>query len=248
MKFIALVLFSVFVYCSADAPPGGMHEMFGKKIDEALKRKHGDSYAGTADDSCAKACITAPPQGFGKYLVKFKEPKLEDLKEIYDKEMLTKVCGYSNKTAACIRACPETQRRTFMRNVFAPIKYMCEDTKFVEYAPCYKETIEIMQPVCLADDKCGPKKTALVTNIQAYKAANPKTKPVIETAVDSFCQLADCGIDCSEAKRIEKCGADANTVLKGFYKELVKSAKEARYFSPRDFVIDIPASCDQVGN
>jgi len=247
MKFVALVLFSVFAYCWADAPAGGMHEMVSKKIDEALKRKYGDSFA-ASDDSCAKACITSPPQGFGKYLVKFKEPKAEDLKELYDKEMLTKVCTYSNKTAACIRACPETQRRAFMRNIFAPIKYMCEDTKFVEYSPCYKETFEIMQPICIADDKCGAKKTKLTTDFGAYKAQTTKTKPVVETMVDSFCQLVDCGVDCGNDKRIEKCGADANTVLRGFYKELVKSAKDTRYFSPRDFVVDIPASCDHIGH
>lgn len=230
-----------------DGPPG-LQDMFNAQIDKALKRKLGDSYTGTADDSCAKACVTKPPEGFGKFLIKFKEPKIDDIKEIYNKELLTKVCAFTNTTALCVRQCPETQRRTFLREVFAPIKYACEETDFVAHTDCYKENIEAMQPICMAADKCGPKKDAMTASFGAYKAAADKTKPVIEAMVGSFCELVDCGLDCGDARRIEKCGAPANTVLRGFYKKMVEAAEHTRYFSPRDFVIDVPASCNHIGH
>lgn len=50
------------------------------------------SYTATEADACARACIKDPPAELGGLLGKWKEPSFEHLKDLYNKERLTKVC------------------------------------------------------------------------------------------------------------------------------------------------------------
>jgi hypothetical protein len=105
-----------------------------------------------------------------------------------------------------------------------------------------------MKDTCKSPEKCGAKKTAFTEALAAYKAASPKTKEVIESMVTKLCSGIDCALDCTNAKRIEKCGADKNKVLRTFYHELEEAVKAARYMTPRDFVIDWPTECEHIGH
>jgi hypothetical protein len=254
MKFVALALLFVCVQCRPDgetAFPGLEHldDLFNAGIDRALKRKHGDTYTATEADACARACIKDPPTELGTLLGKFKEtPGLGNLKDLYNKERLTKICTHTNVTGACVRACPDGQRKDYMKKIFKPVKYMCAESNFVENAPCYHDVWEEMKDVCKSPEKCGPKKASFEEALAAYKAANPKTKEVIEGMVSKLCSGIDCALDCANDKRIEKCGADKNKVLRHFYHELEEAVKAARYMTPRETVSDWPAECEHIGH
>jgi len=258
MKF-AVVLALLFAYVQC-LPGGGDHaehtfpgldhldDLLNAGIDRALKRKHGDTYTATEADACAKACIHDPPAELGHLLAKWKEPSLGHLKDLYNQERLTKICAHANTTGACVRACPEGQRRDYMKKIFKPVKYMCSESKFLEYTPCYKTVWEEHRNICASAEKCGAKKEAFKEAFAAYKAATPKTKVVVETMVSKLCSGIDCALDCSNDKRVEKCGAEQNKVLRHFYHELEEAVKVGRYMSPRDFVIDWPAECEHIGH
>jgi hypothetical protein len=253
MKLVLLaLLFVVYVESRPDAEHhidvSHLDEMLSAGIDRALKRKEGDGYTATPSDDCVKACAHDPPAEVGALLAKWKEPSLGHLKDLYNKERLTKICTHANTTGACVRACPDGKRKEYVKKLFKPIKYMCAESHFVDYSPCYHDVWEEMKEVCKGADKCGPKKAAFKEALDAYKAASPKTKAGAESMVSKLCAGIDCALDCADAKRIEKCGADKNTVLRHFYHELEDSLKEARYMSPRDFVIDWPTECDHIGH
>jgi len=246
MKFIVLALLFVYAQCRPDLPaPESMKDHWNKAMDKALKRRYGDSYTAGADDECSKARQKPPPPGFAQHLIHFKDPKLENIAHIYDKELLTKVCQYANETASCVKACPDTQRRAYLREVFAPIKYLCSDSHIVENADCYKQALTEAGPGC-ASGECAAKKTALTESFNAYKTAEPKTKALAEAFVGNLCDMFRCGVFCGDAVRTAKCGAQANTEIHNFYKEIAKSFEAVRFLSPRDYVIDVPQQCKVV--
>jgi hypothetical protein len=246
MKLLLLTLCFVYAQCRPDLPaPEAMKDKWNKAMETALKRKFGESYAASPDDACSQACQKPPPPGFGQHLLKFKDPKLEDMKEIYNKDLLTKICQYANETSTCVKACPDTQRRAFLREVFAPIKYLCADSHIVEHADCYRQALEEAGPGCLSGE-CAPKKAALTESYNAYKSAEPKTKALAEAFVGNLCDMFRCGVFCGDTVRTQKCGAEANQEIHNFYKEIAKSFEAIRYLSPRDYVIDVPQQCKVV--
>jgi len=257
MKFVLLALFFVvYVECRPESPTHEHHhvdvahlvEVLSAGIDRALKRQEGDAYVATPSDACVRECGNHPPEEFGTTVAKWKEPSLGHLKDLYNKERLTKICAHANTTGTCVRACPDGKRKEYVKKVFKPLKYMCAESHFVDYSTCYHDVWEEMKDVCKAADKCGAKKAAFKEAFEAYKAASPKTKAGAESMVSKLCAGIDCALDCANAKRIEKCGAEQNKVLRHFYHELEEGMKEARFMSPRDFVIDWPAECEHIGH
>jgi hypothetical protein len=241
LLFLALCF--VYAQCRPDLPPAeSMKEHWNKAMEKALKRRYGESYAASADDECSKACQKPPPPGFGQHLMHFRDPKLEDIAHIYDKDLLTKVCQYANETSQCVKACPDTQRRAYLREVFAPVKYLCVDSHIVQNADCYKTALAEAGPACMTGE-CAPKKAALTESYTAYKAAEPKTKALAETFVGNLCDMFRCGVFCGDTVRTAKCGADANKEIHDFYKQVAKSFEAVRFLSPRDYVIDVPQQC-----
>jgi hypothetical protein len=250
-----LILFAIFVYaqCRPELPPiNVIKEEYNKVMLKALKRKFGDSYTGSADDACSLACAKPPPPGFGQHLMNFREPSADAMKAIYNKDFLTKVCAYANETATCVKACPDTQRRAYLRELFAPIKYVCVDSHIVQNADCLRQALEEVGPSCLTG-QCAAKKAAAEQSFNAYKTAtagsmdladqSASTKPVVEDFVGKACDLVKCGVTCGDAVRTQKCGAEANQEVHNFYKELAKSLDAVRYLSPRSYVIDVPQQC-----
>jgi len=248
MKLLLLALCFVYAQCRPDLPPAEvMKDKWNKLMETALVRRYGPGYHAGPDDACSIACQKPPPPGFGQHLMKFKEPKLEDIKEFYNKEFLTKICAYANETKACVKACPDTQRRAFLREVFAPIKYLCKDSHIVEHADCYRQALEEAGPGCMTG-QCAAKKQALHEAHEAYKNAEPKTKALAEDFVGDLCDLFRCGVFCGDTVRTQKCGAEANKEIHEFYKAIAKSFEAVRFLSPRDYVIDVPQQCKVDGD
>lgn len=226
-------------------------EQYNQVMQKALKRKYGDSYTGSPDDACSLACAKPPPAGFGQHLMHIREPGMDAMKAIYSKDFLTKVCAYANETATCVKACPDTQRRAYLRELFAPIKYVCVDSHIVQNADCLRQALEEVGPSCLTG-ACAAKKTAAEQSLNAYKTAmgpvensadQSSAKPAAEDFVGKACDLVKCGVTCGDAVRTQKCGAEANQEVHNFYKELAKSLDAVRYLSPRSYVIDVPQQC-----
>lgn len=255
--FLLLTAFFVYVQCRPELPPTDvMKQAYNDLMLKALKKKYGASYTGSPDDACSQACIKPPPPGFGKYLVKIQGPKDPDsikdtVKEFFSKEFLSKVCAFANETAACVKACPDTQRRAFLRELFAPIKYVCVDSHMVQNADCLRDALAESGPRCYAGE-CAPKFQAAQQSFATYQAAvgalsGPEdavsTKSQGEDLLAKSCDVVRCGVNCGDATRIQKCGAEANQEVHNFYKELAKSLDAARYLSPRNYVIDIPQQC-----
>jgi len=249
-----LILFAIFVYaqCRPELPPANViKEEYNKVMLKALKRKFGDSYTSSPDDACSLACAKPPPAGFGQHLMHFGEPSPAAVKVVFSKDFLTKVCAYANETATCVKACPDTQRRAYLRELFAPIKYVCVDSHIVQNADCLGQAGEEAEPSCLTGE-CAAKKTAVEQSFTAYKSAagatdladqSASTKPAVEDFAGKACDFLRCVITCGDAVRIQKCGAEANQEVHNFYKELSKSLDAIRYLSPRSYVVDVPQQC-----
>jgi len=255
MKLLLLIALFVYVQCRPELPPTDvLKQHYNEIMTKALKRKYGDSYTGNAEvDACTLACAKGPPPGFGQHIMKFQDPKPDQIiKEIYNKEFLTKVCTHANETAQCVKACPDSQRRAYLRQLFAPVKYLCADSHIVEKADCLRGAFEEYHPAC-ASGECAAKKAAVQTSLAAYKAAlgdtlhgpgdSATTKPLAEDLVGKGCEAIRCGVKCGDAKRTEKCGEAVNKEIHTFFEKLAHSLDDWRYLSPRDYVIDIPQSC-----
>jgi len=241
LSVISFAVLLAYVQCQPQMPPAEMmKEHWNNALEKALRKKHGESYSPSLDDECSKACQKAP-QGFGQYLIKFAKPGPETIQAIYNKEFLTKVCAFANETAQCVRACPDTQRRQFLRTIFAPVKFLCVDSHIVENADCLGQVAGEQGPACMSGT-CAPKKAAFEAAIAAYGAA-PPTKANSEAVLEKMCELFDCGALCGQEARQRKCGAVVEGEIRQFYNVLGKSMNEIRYFSPHDFVPDIPRVC-----
>lgn len=97
---------------------------------------------------------------------------------------------YANSTADCVRQCPETQRRTFMKKIFAPAVFVCEDPckfscscliecgckfeydldlDFIPSVPCYKAVYEEMRQNCTDLDSCGQRRIEYDESLTDYR-------------------------------------------------------------------------------
>jgi len=167
---------------------------------------------------------------------------VNDIADLYNKEVLIKLCTYANETASCVKSCPDTQRRAFLREIFAPVKYLCVDSHFLQNADCYKEALEEAAPGCWAG-VCAEKKAEMHETYYTYRDSEPKTKENAETFFAYMCSFFKCEINCGDAIRTQKCGEQANNEFHNFYREVAKSFEAIRLLSPRDYVIDVPRSC-----
>jgi hypothetical protein len=120
-------------------------------------------------------------------------------------------------------------------------RYMCVETKFTEYAPCYNKVGKSMEKVCHAANKCGPKKTALENDMRNQ----PKTMADIENMLRHTCDYMTCYTECDRPKVVQECGADANRVLEGLYKKSIDVMRDI--FATMGVSIQMPAQCNRIG-
>jgi len=242
-----LVAFAIFAYahqCRADDPEAdAMVQQWNGMMEKALKRKYGDSYTAGPSDDCCKACQNTEPPGKDK-MSKLSDPtnskKSEMIKDIYNTAFLTEMCTYFNATAACVRKCPDTQRRQYLKLLFAPIKYVCEDSHIVQNADCLGSVYENITMACLMN-QCMEATGAAALAFTAYM--DEPTKQSAEAVLALGCEFVKCNVKCTHEQRESKCGAQADTEVVEFYKRLSKTLEDLRYLSPSDYLVDIPAQC-----
>lgn len=241
---LALVFFVALVnQCQPTAEGDEMVAKWNALMDNALKRKFGASYAANPGDECVKACQNTEPPGQDK-ISKLNDPtakKSDFIKDIYNTETFREMCTYFNATAACVRNCPDTQRRQYLKLIFAPIKYICEDSNIVQSADCLGKVYENITMDCTMN-QCAEQFGAAVIEFSNYIEA--PTKASAEAMLAKGCTMVKCEVQCTKEQRVSKCGAAADGQVKEFYKRLSKSLEDLRYLSPRDYVVDIPSECN----
>jgi len=177
---------------------------------------------------------------FGEFIDKQSKPYRFDNQ--FDTRMLNKYCQKMNRTVDCVRPCSEGQMKNMATKALSLPKYMCVETKFVEYAPCYNRVGKQMEKVCHAQNKCGPKKTALENDMRLQ----PRDMADIEKMLKHTCDYMSCYMECDRPKVVQECGADANRVLEGLYRKSIDVMKDI--FSTMGISVRIPTECNRVGS
>jgi hypothetical protein len=224
-----------------------MSKVYGKarKVPGSSGSSFGRGGSGTTSEMCPVTCmrqmkvdIENDPQ-FSEFIEKQSKPYRFDNQ--FDIRMLNKYCQKMNRTVDCVRPCTEGQLKNMATKALSLPRYMCVESKFTEYAPCYNKVGKQMEKVCHAANKCGPKKTALENDMRKQ----PSTMADIENMLKHTCDYMACYTECDRPKVVQECGADANRVLEGLYKKSIDVMREI--FSTMGISIQMPAQCNRIG-
>uniref|UniRef100_A0A915HHZ4 Uncharacterized protein n=1 Tax=Romanomermis culicivorax TaxID=13658 RepID=A0A915HHZ4_ROMCU len=116
---------------------------------------------------CSMTCMRRMKQDidddeeFSQFILKQSKPYR--FQSQFDDNMLRKYCQKMNKTMNCVNPCPGGTVKTIAMQALSLPKYMCIETRFFDYAPCFKRVTKRMEKICHLKSRCGEHKFELET-------------------------------------------------------------------------------------
>lgn len=251
--FEALLFFGIcFCYSVPESPKNLKPEELPVPNSKVLADAHkmaqkikSPSSSRRSNESCVMDCMRRMKEDiekdeiFSQFVQKQSKPYRFDNQ--FDMDMLTKYCQKMNTTIKCVTPCQPSTIKLIANKALTLPKYMCIETKYVEYAPCFNKVSKMMEKTCHAEDKCAAKKA----HLENLMTKHPTSLTEIKRLLEGTCSYMNCFNDCDREKLIQECGSNANNVLEGL---LAKSIEVMRsMFSTMGLAIDVPAECDAVG-
>jgi len=210
-----------------------------KKVSEVAPA--GYRSASRQEDNCAKNCIAKADESMSsdaalvEYLDKQSSPYRFEGQ--FKPDAMTKLCSIYNTTATCMAPCPTNAAKEEKIQALSIVRYKCAESNFWQHAQCYFDVNNEMLAAC--NSKCAARKTALQTDLDREMQSIAD----VDRLLTSMCEYLDCDSDCEHAKAIEKCGADAASVLQGYYKKTVDNLRAS--LAEKGF--NLPNVCNKVG-
>lgn len=201
-------------------------------------------------DPCVTTCFGSKPDPeLEMFFGNLGHPmQIKYIHKILVPHLLGKYCGHVNESFICLAKCKPSRMKEIFSRAFAPLSYMCLESNFLDYAPCYKQIYDQLESQCCNNESaCGVLRQKAVDILQGReeRLQNETSQLYMQRMIRNICQYANCANRCRRPKITEKCGHEANVVLNSWYSKMVEALGESQVFL--GFNVKVPAECNVVG-